>query len=83
MVNVVHRPDKIIEKHREKIALFYSQIDNWVPCNYMKELLKAHPSISAEFVAEYIPHGFVETQDHSLEMADLIYDFLKQKCLIK
>lgn len=70
MALVKKRPDDLLNANCDKLTLFYSQIDDWVPEKYYNQVMKDHPNLDVEIVEKQIGHAFVE--QYSIEMADKI-----------
>ena len=75
MALVKKRPDDLIKTNSDKLTLFYSQIDDWVPEKYYNQVIQDHPNLDVEIVEKPIGHAFVET--HSIQMAEKILQKLK------
>ena len=74
MALIKQRPDNLIKSNLEKLTLFYSQIDDWVPEKYYNRVIHDHPDLDVEIVEKPIPHAFVE--QYSIQMAQKIIEKL-------
>ena len=75
MALVKKRPDDLIKSNCNKLTLFYSQIDDWVPEKYYNQVMQDHPKLDVEIVEKPIGHAFVE--QYSIEMAEKILQKLQ------
>ena len=61
--------DDAIERHAEKLWIYYGARDGWTPLNYYQELKAKHPRVSAQICTRGFRHAFVLKNDKELGQA--------------
>ncbi|XP_059172533.1 lipid droplet-associated hydrolase-like isoform X2 [Physella acuta] len=73
MNKVTSLQKELINKHSEKLSLYYGAVDHWAPVEYYYDLVSEFPKLDARLCNLNLKHAFVLDTQEGREMAKIVW----------